>query len=117
VKPPPHRLPVGLDEERRSSSVILAEPGGRSGELHEERESERRERLFIERLASLVVGNGEPDVIEHRHLLVFGGGLLPAAPSSLLGPTSDPWSTRTPHRLILEAGALRRRSRRSEPGG
>src|SRR5207237_5685143 len=52
-------------------------------ELHQERESERRERLFIERLASLVVGNGEPDVIEHRHLLVFGGGLLPAAPSLL----------------------------------
>src|SRR5207245_5444337 len=74
VKPPAHRLPVGLDEERRSASIILAEPSRRSGELHQERESERRERLFIERLASLVVGNGEPDVIEHRHLLVFGGG-------------------------------------------
>src|SRR4051812_24064445 len=32
VKPPPHRLPFGLDEERRSFSIILAEPGGRFGE-------------------------------------------------------------------------------------
>jgi hypothetical protein len=69
VKPPLHRLPVGFDEERRSSSINLAEPSGRSGELHQERKSKRRERLFVERLASFVVSNGEPDVIDHHHLL------------------------------------------------
>src|SRR6266516_6451716 len=69
VKPPPHWLPVGLDEERRSSSIILAEASGRPGELHQERESERRERLLVEPFASFVVGNGEPDVIAHHHPL------------------------------------------------
>src|SRR5437899_4480364 len=47
------------------------EPRGRSGELHEEREAEWRECLFVERLASLVVGNREPDVIEHHSALPF----------------------------------------------
>lgn len=48
---------------------IFAEPSGRSGELHEERESERRECLLVGRLASFVVGNREPNVIEHHHFL------------------------------------------------
>jgi hypothetical protein len=66
---------MGFDEERRSFSLILAEPGGRSGELHQELEPERRERFLVEGLASLVVGNGEPDVIERDHQLSFGGRL------------------------------------------
>ena len=68
VKPTPHGVAVRLDEERRSSSIIPAEPSCRSGELHEECESKRRQRLLVERLASFVVGNGEADVIEH-HLI------------------------------------------------
>src|SRR4051794_7366816 len=75
VKPPPHRLAMALDEERRSFSVIPAECGGRFGELHQELQSERRERFLVEGLASLVVGNGKPDVIERDHPPSFGGGL------------------------------------------
>jgi hypothetical protein len=41
---------MGFGEERRSFSIILAEPGGRSGELHQELEPERRERFLVEAL-------------------------------------------------------------------
>lgn len=57
---------MGFEEERRPAAP--AEAGGCAGELHQERHPERGERTLVERLASLVVGNGEADVIEGTHL-------------------------------------------------
>src|SRR5438067_2266871 len=62
-----NRFSMSLDEERRPLSIFPAEPGGRPGELHEERHSQRRERLLIEILAATVVGNSESNVIERPH--------------------------------------------------
>src|SRR5207302_2792034 len=82
---------------RRSSSSILAEPGGRFGKLHQERESERRERLLVERLASLVVSNREPDVIEHRRPL---SAVVPyLVLHHLLPGWCDPWARGSQKRL------------------
>src|SRR6266480_2464403 len=63
VKPTPYRLSVGFDEKRRSST--LAEPSSGSSELHQECHAERCKRSLVERFTSLVVSNGEPDVIDH----------------------------------------------------
>jgi hypothetical protein len=88
VKSTPHRLAVRFDKKRGSST--LAEPSRRSSELHEERHSERCERSLIERFASLVVGNGESDVIHHPRYKVWCLllGHLPriVAPLSRAGP-------------------------------
>jgi hypothetical protein len=69
VKSPPYRLPMGFYEERRSSAAT--EHGRLSGELHQEGDSERGERSLVERFASLVVGNGEPDVIDDPRYRVW----------------------------------------------
>lgn len=74
VEPALRRLPVRLDEERRPFCAFPAESGRRSGELHQQRHPERSERPLVERLAALVVGNGEPDVIERDHPVPFGAG-------------------------------------------
>jgi hypothetical protein len=58
---------VRLDEERRPSSVVLAEPGRRAGELQQERVAQRRERLLVELLAALVVGDADADMVENCH--------------------------------------------------
>ena len=42
-----------LDKERRSFSIGSAEPGGCSGELHQQRQPERRKRPLVERFAAL----------------------------------------------------------------
>jgi hypothetical protein len=60
---------VGFYEERRSSTTT--EPSRLSSELHEERHSERCERSLVERFASLVVGNGESDVIDYPRYRVW----------------------------------------------
>jgi hypothetical protein len=67
VQPSTRGLSVRLEEERRPSSVVLAESGRRSRELHQEAVAERRERLFVELLAALVVGDADADMVDHSH--------------------------------------------------
>src|ERR1041385_6305295 len=67
VEPPAYRLPFGFDEERGPGRIDPPVAGRRLGELHQEPHPQRRERLLVERLAPLVVGDGKPDVVERRH--------------------------------------------------
>jgi hypothetical protein len=60
-------------------SPSLPNPAAGLGELHRELQAERRESFLVEGLASLIVGNGEADMIERDHQASFGGGLERAA--------------------------------------
>ena len=45
---------------------LVAEAGGRLGELHQQRDPERLQRRFVEGLAARVVADLDADVVEHR---------------------------------------------------
>ena len=61
VKPATHRFPVRLDEERRPTAVVPAEPGGRAGELHQQRHPERRGTIVAEGAGRVRINLGIPN--------------------------------------------------------
>src|SRR5437764_5254056 len=67
VQPPPYRCALRLYPEPGFSG--RAKPRRLAGRLHDQCQPQRREGVFVEGLAAVIVADGKSDVVEHHLVL------------------------------------------------